>query len=90
MSALTIIVTRSSKPTVGRPASELVVRSASAIGNYDYLVDYVFRQDGSISKFRPRSLREDCRGPDWLVALERHEVAASGPPHERPVFDAVM
>jgi primary-amine oxidase len=36
------------KPTVGRPASELVVRSASAIGNYDYLVDYVFRQDGSI------------------------------------------
>jgi primary-amine oxidase len=36
------------KPTVGRPASELVVRSASSIGNYDYLVDYVFRQDGSI------------------------------------------
>ena len=36
------------KPTVGRPASELVVRSASAIGNYDYLVDYVFRQDGTI------------------------------------------
>ena len=36
------------KPTVGRPANELVVRSASAIGNYDYLVDYVFRQDGSI------------------------------------------
>jgi primary-amine oxidase len=36
------------KTTVGRPASELVVRSASAIGNYDYLVDYVFRQDGSI------------------------------------------
>jgi primary-amine oxidase len=36
------------KTTVGRPASELVVRSASAIGNYDYLVDYVFRQDGTI------------------------------------------
>lgn len=36
------------KSTVGRPASELVVRSASSIGNYDYLVDYVFRQDGSI------------------------------------------
>jgi len=36
------------KPTAGRPASELVVRSASAIGNYDYLVDYIFRQDGSI------------------------------------------
>jgi primary-amine oxidase len=35
-------------PAVGRPASELVVRSAAAIGNYDYLVDYVFHQDGSI------------------------------------------
>ena len=35
-------------PTAGRSASELVVRSASAIGNYDYLVDYVFHQDGSI------------------------------------------
>jgi primary-amine oxidase len=36
------------KLAAGRPASELVVRSASAIGNYDYLVDYVFHQDGSI------------------------------------------
>jgi len=36
------------KPTVGRPVSELVVRSAAAIGNYDYLVDYILHQDGSI------------------------------------------
>jgi len=36
------------KPVAGRPASELVVRSASAIGNYDYLIDYIFHQDGSI------------------------------------------
>ena len=36
------------RPAVGRPASELVVRSAASIGNYDYLIDYVFRQDGSI------------------------------------------
>ena len=35
-------------PAAGRPASELVVRSAAALGNYDYLVDYVFHQDGSI------------------------------------------
>jgi primary-amine oxidase len=35
-------------PTAGRPAAELVVRSAAAIGNYDYLVDYIFHQDGSI------------------------------------------
>lgn len=35
-------------PTEGRPASELVVRSASEVGNYDYLVDYVFQQNGMI------------------------------------------
>ena len=35
-------------PAYGRPASELVVRSASEVGNYDYLIDYVFHQDGSI------------------------------------------
>jgi primary-amine oxidase len=35
-------------PAYGRPATELVVRSASEVGNYDYLIDYVFHQDGSI------------------------------------------
>ena len=35
-------------PAEGRPASELVVRSASEVGNYDYLIDYVFQQDGTI------------------------------------------
>jgi len=39
---------RNPKPPAGRPASELVVRSAAALGNYDYVVDYVFHQDGSI------------------------------------------
>lgn len=33
-------------PAEGRPATELVVRSASEVGNYDYLIDYVFQQDG--------------------------------------------
>ena len=32
----------------GRPDTELVVRSASVIGNYDYLIDYRFRQNGEI------------------------------------------
>src|SRR5215471_4553007 len=32
----------------GRPGRELVLRSAAAIGNYDYLMDWRFRQDGSI------------------------------------------
>jgi len=37
-----------SVPAEGRPATQLVVRSASEVGNYDYLVDYVFHQDGRI------------------------------------------
>lgn len=32
----------------GRAATDLVIRYASAVGNYDYLLDYIFRQDGSI------------------------------------------
>lgn len=33
---------------VGRAATDLVIRYAAAVGNYDYLMDYVFMQDGSI------------------------------------------
>ncbi len=32
-----------------RPRTDLVLRSISAIGNYDYIFDWVFRQDGTIS-----------------------------------------
>jgi primary-amine oxidase len=32
----------------GRPGRELVLRSAAAIGNYDYLMDWRFHQDGTI------------------------------------------
>lgn len=35
-------------PAEGRPASELIVRYAAEVGNYDYLVDYVFDQSGRI------------------------------------------
>ncbi|MEM8813907.1 MAG: tyramine oxidase [Pseudomonadota bacterium] len=35
-------------PAEGRPARELVVRTASEVGNYDYLVDYRFYQTGEI------------------------------------------
>ena len=35
-------------PAEGRPDTELVVRTASVIGNYDYLIDYRFRQNGDI------------------------------------------
>lgn len=32
----------------GRPGRELVLRSAAVIGNYDYLMDWRFQQDGTI------------------------------------------
>lgn len=32
-----------------RPRTDLVLRSVSAIGNYDYIFDWVFRQDGTIT-----------------------------------------
>ena len=38
-----------SVPAEGRPDTELVVRTASVVGNYDYLIDYRFRQNGAMS-----------------------------------------
>jgi len=35
-------------PAEGRPATELVVRTASEVGNYDYLIDYRFHPDGQM------------------------------------------
>ncbi len=35
-------------PAEGRAETELVVRTASEVGNYDYLIDYRFKQDGQM------------------------------------------
>lgn len=35
-------------PAEGRPETELVVRTASEVGNYDYLIDYRFHQHGEM------------------------------------------
>ncbi len=32
----------------GRPTHELVLRSAAVVGNYDYIIDWRFKQDGAI------------------------------------------
>jgi primary-amine oxidase len=36
-------------PAEGRPATELVIRTASEVGNYDYLIDYRLNQSGQIN-----------------------------------------
>ena len=35
-------------PAEGRPETELVIRTASEVGNYDYLIDYRFKENGAI------------------------------------------
>lgn len=35
-------------PAEGRPATELVIRTASEVGNYDYLIDYRLKQSGQL------------------------------------------
>ena len=32
----------------GRPSRELVLRTAAVVGNYDYLMDWIFQQDGTV------------------------------------------
>jgi primary-amine oxidase len=32
----------------GRPSRELVLRTAAVVGNYDYILDWIFQQDGTI------------------------------------------
>jgi len=32
----------------GRPSRELVLRTAAVLGNYDYILDWIFQQDGTI------------------------------------------
>ena len=53
----------------GRAATDLVIRYAAAVGNYDYLMDYVCRQDGSI-KARIGAVGARCTvGASWIVGI---------------------
>lgn len=36
-------------PAEGRPATELIIRTASEVGNYDYLIDYRLKQSGQMN-----------------------------------------
>lgn len=72
-----------------RRRTELVLRLISAIGNYDYIFDWVFRQDGTIKvavgtsgveqvkAVRSRSIADDKDGRDTLYGrmVAEHTVA---------------
>ena len=47
----------------GRPAVELVVRMIATVGNYDYLIDWVFKQNGRIQ------VRAGATGIDGLKGV---------------------
>jgi len=72
-----------------RKRTDLVLRSVSAIGNYDYIFDWVFRQDGTIrvavgasgveqvKAVRSATIKEDKDGSDTAYGhmVARHTVA---------------
>jgi len=56
-----------------RPATELVVRMAATIGNYDYFQDFVFAQDG---RFRVELVSTGLDAVKGVAARTRSEAAA--------------
>lgn len=58
------------------PAVELVVRMAPVVGNYDYLVDYVFTKAGDID------VRAGAAGIDAVKAVAAQSLAAQGAENE--------
>jgi primary-amine oxidase len=58
--------------TESRPARELVLRLVAAIGNYDYVFDWVFRQDGTIK------IAVGATGIDEVKAVAARNAAEQG------------
>ena len=59
----------------GRPTRSLVLRSAALIGNYDYIFDWIFSQDGNITSPQapPESLKR-VRSPKlWVGCIVRKQ-----------------
>jgi primary-amine oxidase len=58
-------------PTIdGRPETELVVRYIPTLGNYDYLIDYVFKPRGAVK------LRVGATGFDAIKSVEAKDMEA--------------
>jgi primary-amine oxidase len=58
--------------TESRPARELVLRLVAAIGNYDYVFDWVFRQDGALK------IAVGATGIDEVKAVKSRNAAEQG------------
>lgn len=58
------------KTTEVRPRTELVVRFIATLGNYDYILDWVFREDGSIK------VSVGATGIDQVKAVESPTAAS--------------
>ena len=61
-----------------RKARDLVVRAAMVIGNYDYLLDWVFRQDGAIEAAVGATGILEAKGVRPATAAEGGEADAHG------------
>ena len=62
----------SRKRVTGQPQTELVVRHAPTLGNYDYVVDYVFSPQGSIK------LRIGATGFDAVKSTQAQDMESPG------------
>jgi primary-amine oxidase len=56
----------------GRPRRDLVARMTAVLGNYDYIIDWVFQQDGAI-----RVMVGATGIPEVKIVAERNAVAAT-------------
>lgn len=66
----------------GRQRRDLVVRSAAVLGNYDYIFDWVFQQDGAIT------VAVGATGIVAVKAVAQRDAASSGAATAGPAADA--
>ncbi|MBY0506830.1 MAG: hypothetical protein K2X03_23120 [Bryobacteraceae bacterium] len=68
----------------GRPSRELVLRSAAVIGNYDYIMDWRFLQDGTID------VAVGATGVIETKSVAEKTVAAHGDTHAEPEYGKLV
>jgi primary-amine oxidase len=63
----------------GRPSRELVLRTAAVLGNYDYVLDWVFQQDGTIRVAVGATGVVETKGVKEATVTHHMGDSASGP-----------